>query len=244
MASVRGVASISRSVNFWIHGLYLRLHWSLPPEPEWQDQYTTLHYIWRRYNKPDVAERGCMALLGIASNATVLELCAGDGFFTKHFHAARAKNVVAVDFDPEVVAHARRYNSATNVSYDVVDIRTSLPEGSFDNVIWNGAIEHFSTSEVEMIMARIKSRLVRGGLLSGYTIAEVPGTTLSHHEQKFNSSDHLGNLLAKFFLNVKVVESKWPPTVHNLYFYASDGELPFDEGWERQWVSRNTRELK
>jgi hypothetical protein len=48
----------------------------------------------------------------------------------------------------------------------------------------------------------------------------------------------LGNLLSRYFSNVKVVESKWPPTVHNLYFYASDGPLPFDEQWKPQWVKR------
>jgi phospholipid N-methyltransferase len=235
MRVARALSWLSREANARIHALNFLLHWSLPPAPEWQDQYTTLHYLWRRDNKPDLAERGCMNLLGIAPGATVLELCAGDGFFTRHFHAARAKTVVAVDFDTEVVAHARRYNAGPNISYDVLDIRTSLPEGSFDNVIWNGAIEHFKTSELDSIMAGIKVRLVKGGLLSGYTVAEIPGNAqLSHHELEFRSPADLGKLLSRYFPNVRVVESRWPPTVHNLYFFASDGPLPCDNGWKSQ----------
>jgi hypothetical protein len=239
MRGVRALASFSREANYWIHGLNLYLHWSMAPQPEWQDQYTTLHYLWRRFNKPDLAERGFMSLLGIAPDSAVLELCSGDGFFSKHFHAARARTVTAVDFDPAVVAHAQKYNSAPNITYRTLDIRKSLPEGAFDNVLWNGAIEHFSAAELETIMAGVKSRLVPGGLLSGYTVAEMPGVTqLSHHELAFHSMADLGNLLSRFFLNVRVIESRWPPTVHNLYFFASDGRLPFDDGWKPQWVMR------
>lgn len=240
MALSRLLSAISRKLTYYSHKLNFILHWNIPPQPEWQDQYTTLYYLWNLHNKPDVAERGCLITLGIKPNAAVLELCSGDGFFTKHFHAAKANSIIAVDFDSEAVNYARRYNSATNVSYNVLDIRYSFPNGFFDNIVWNAAIEHFTPSEIDSIMSNIKSQLAEGGVLTGYTVAEIPDVmSLTHHELAFYSKNDLGDLLSKYFSNVRIIESSWPPTVHNFYFYASDGILPFDEHWQFQWTKNN-----
>ncbi|MBV8167870.1 MAG: class I SAM-dependent methyltransferase, partial [Alphaproteobacteria bacterium] len=130
---------------------------------------------------------------------------------------------------------AERRHARDNVRYQVVDIRQTLPDGPFDGVIWDGAIEHFSTAEIEAVMRGIKRVLVADGLLSGYTVAES-GHDARHpdHEQAFTGMADLGALLKPWFKNVLTLESVHTtidPPRHNLFFFASDGALPFDGDW-------------
>jgi hypothetical protein len=123
----------------------------------------------------------------------------------------------------------------------VCDIRTHIPQGSYDNIIWNGAIEHFTEDEIKSIVMRLHTHLKPGGVLSGYTIAALPGTDkqLSHHEYEFSSKEDLLRFFKPGFSNAKVFETIWaaipglPEGVcrHNLYFYAADDVVPFDDRW-------------
>jgi cyclopropane fatty-acyl-phospholipid synthase-like methyltransferase len=108
-----------------------------------------------------------------------------------------------------------------------------MPIGLFDNVIWDAAIEHFTEIEINEIMKNIKSRLKSNGILTGYTILEQSNgeKSLSHHEREFKSKDDLKSFFEPHFKNIKVFETIYPSR-HNLYFYASDGILPFDKDWE------------
>jgi hypothetical protein len=49
--------------------------------------------------------------------------------------------------------------------------------------------------------------------------------------------DDLKRFLSPHFRNVKVFETIFPSR-HNLYFWASDGALPFDAGWPHMAESR------
>ena len=74
--------------------------------------------------------------------------------------------------------------------------------------------------------------MVPGGVLSGYTIVERGDgvKSLSHHEYEFKSKEDLRRFLAPHFARVTVFETKHPGR-HNLYFWASDGVLPFQAEW-------------
>ena len=143
--------------------------------------------------------------------------------------------MLSVDFDPNAIAHAKRNFRAPNVEYRCADIRTDMPEGEFDNVVWDAAIEHFTSEEAKAILISIKTRLASAGTLSGYTIVErVSGKSLSHHEYEYKSKEELAMLLKQFFGNVLVFENTSRDQIEerrNLYFFASDGELPFAIGW-------------
>ena len=78
----------------------------------------------------------------------VLELCCGDGFNAHYFYRARASSMLCVDFDPKAIAYARRNFSSDITRYELADIRTQMPDGQFDNIIWDAAIEHFTESEI------------------------------------------------------------------------------------------------
>lgn len=109
-----------------------------------------------------------------------------------------------------------------------------MPEGQFDNIVWDAAIEHFTLEEVGHILKSIKDRLRPSGILSGYTIVErADGVkSLSHHEYEFKSKEDLLAVLAPYFRRVTVFETIYPER-HNLYFWASDGQVPFGPEWDR-----------
>jgi SAM-dependent methyltransferase len=211
----------------------MNYEWTYAPQPEWFDHYCDQHYQFNLTRNPLWVERGTFGLLAIKPNSSILELCCGDGFNAYHFYSIRAKNIISVDFDQTAISHAKKYNNTNNIEYRVSDIRHEMPEGKYDNIVWDAAIEHFTEEEIAKIMFDIKSRLKENGILTGYTLVEnADGTlSLSHHEREFKSKEDLKSFFEPHFKNVKVFETIYPSR-HNLYFYASDSILPFDENWD------------
>ena len=203
--------------------------------PEWYDHYMDQYFSWNRRRQPFWLERGVFGLLCIKPNAKVLELCCGDGFNTRHFYSHRALEITALDFDPTAIKHATKYNTHENIQFTKCDIRNHIPEGPFDNIVWDAAIEHFTEEEIAKIIRNIKSRLIPDGILSGYTLVEKEDGTkhLHQHEYEFKSKEDLVRFFTPWFKNIRVFETIYPDR-HNLYFYVSDGILPFDEAWKHQ----------
>lgn len=164
----------------------------------------------------------------------MLELACGDGFNARNFYSLRSEHVIACDFDPKAIKTAQGKNSASNIEYLLADIRTEMPEGKFENVIWDAAIEHFTPAEIVKILEGIKSRLTDDGILSGYTIVEMAGGNkmIPQHEYEFKSKEDLLRFFTPQFRNVTVFETDYPER-HNLYFWASDGLLPFRPDWSK-----------
>lgn len=163
----------------------------------------------------------------------VLELACGDGFNARNFYSLKSKNIIACDFDKSAIATAHRKNTAPNIKFIVADIRYQMPEGIFDNIVLDAAIEHFTADEIHSICSGIKSRLAVDGIFSGYTIVEgLDGKKhLEQHETEFHDKEHLMSFLRPYFQNVLVFETKYPDR-HNLYFWCSDGVLPFSNKWQ------------
>jgi SAM-dependent methyltransferase len=220
---------------FWARAAFTRLkvvQWSLAPQPEHFDHRIDLYSQWLQSRNPLWLERGIFSGLAIKSNVRLLELACGDGFSARNFFSIRCLDVVACDFDPLAIATARSCNNADNVSFILSDIRHDMPAGVFDNVVWDAAIEHFTPVEIDSILKNIRSRLAPDGVLSGYTIVERQDgmKSLSHHEYEFRDKNDLLRFLTPHFKNVTVFETIYPSR-HNLYFWASDGVLPFDPDW-------------
>jgi SAM-dependent methyltransferase len=221
----------------WASGAHRRLHranWQIAPTPEYYNHRLDLYWQWRANRNSSWLERGVFSMVAIKPEAKVLELCCGDGFNAYHFYSKRAGEVIAVDFDPHAIAAAKRYYALPQLRYEVADIRTDIPAGDFDNVVWDTAIAHFTEQEIATIMPAIKARLAqRGGVLSGNTIVErIDGSKqLDQHEYEFKSKDDLARFLKPHFKNVTVFETFFPGR-HNLYFWASDGVVPFRKDWE------------
>ena len=219
----------------WAAAAHKRLYlaqWAIPPTPEHFDHQIDLYFFWKAKRASFWVERGVFGALAVKRGGRALELACGDGFNTRNFYSPHVREIVACDFDPTAIRTALKKNSAPNIRFELADIRTAMPVGQFDTVIWDAAIEHFTPGEIASIMQQIKSRLTEGGILTGYTIIARPDgeKALEHHEYEFHSKDELAALLRPFFKNVSVFETKHPER-DNLYFWASDATIPFAEGW-------------
>jgi len=100
--------------------------------------------------------------------------------------------------------------------------------------LWNCvvAIEHFTPAEIDNIVKDIKEVLfAKQGILSGYTIVEKPNEKqLKQHEYEFKDMEDLYRFFQPYFANIYVFETIYKER-HNLYFYASDGKIPFGINW-------------
>ena len=221
----------SRSFAENCHRLKFFFDWAVPPIPEWMDHFVD-QYVQFREGKTLWTERGVYNVAGLKPGGNYLELCSGDGFNTFHYYRPFARSITAVDFDETALRHAREYNDAENIEFRKADIRTEFPVGQYDNILWDAAIEHFTEDEIASIMGNIKASLKPGGTLSGYTLVEPEdgGKHLHHHEREFHSKEDLAEFLTPYFKEVRVFETIHPER-HNLYFYAGESTLPFDDDW-------------
>jgi hypothetical protein len=87
--------------------------------------------------------------------------------------------------------------------------------------------------EIGDILKNIKIRLSDCGILGRYSIVERDDGAkhIHQHEYEFKNKEDLLRFFEPHFKNVKVFETIYP-TRHNLYFWASDGALPFDDAWQ------------
>jgi ubiquinone/menaquinone biosynthesis C-methylase UbiE len=210
--------------------------WNISENPEFFDHHIDLFYLWQKTKNSLWLERGIFGNLAIKRGGNVLELACGDGFNARNFYSHIAYSVLAVDFDKCAIKTANKKNKTSNVEYILADIRTDMPNGSFDNIVWDAAIEHFTENEIETIMKSVKMRLQeKNGVLSGYTIVEKSnGKALAQHEYEFKNMADLKRFISPYFSNVIVFETIFPER-HNLYFWASDGIIPFSDNW-KHWT--------
>ena len=109
-------------------------------------------------------------------------------------------------------------------------IRTELPAGPFDNVLWDASLQIFSPADIKVIMTEVRKRLKKEGVLSGYlTVDELEGKEYYDHDLR--SKVKLSRFLLPYFSNVLVLETEYPVR-RNFYFFASDGTLPFASEWQ------------
>jgi ubiquinone/menaquinone biosynthesis C-methylase UbiE len=214
--------AVMRKVSGFTHFAQFAVQWGISPYPEWFDHYIDQHWQWSAKNNSLWVERGVFSRLVLKPNTNMLEICCGDGFNARHFYSSQASSILALDFDENALPHARRYNSAPNITYMKKDIREGLPQGPFDNVVWDAAIEHFTEAEIDKIMAEIVRCLGQDGILSGYTLTETKDRKKSNplHEYEFKDKEDLRRFFTPHFKFVRVWETIYP-TRHNLYFFAS-----------------------
>jgi SAM-dependent methyltransferase len=210
------------------HQMQFLAEWGVD-NPEYFDHEIDMYAHWRKSRNSLPLERGVWSSFALQGGGSTLDLCCGDGFYTKMFYSLRSKHVVGVDFDKEAIFWARLNHAAPNVAYLVGDIRHDIPDGPFNNVIWDAAVEHFTELEIKALMSRIKAVMAPGAILSGYTVQEAGhgAKHLHQHEYEFHDKQDLARFFEPYFKNVQVYETVYPNRT-NLYFYATDSVLPFD----------------
>lgn len=220
----------------WISTIYrdlLNVQWSIPPKPVFIDHNIDLYYRWLSTRESVWLESGAFGSLALLGGDT-LELACGDGFNARNFYSLRSKKVVACDFEPKALEIARKNNSAPNIEYVFADIRESLPEGCYDNIIWDEAISYFSLPEINEILQNIKKRLSPVGIFSGHIVGEHSDiNNAPYYKHIFKNKEEVLEMLKLYFETFVVFETKFPSPYYpkNFYFWASDNAIPFGSQW-------------
>lgn len=222
-----------RKVNRFSHKIQFLLEWRLS-NPEYFEHQMDLNWKWHESRTAYPMERGVFSSFALRNDnppsGLTLDLCCGDGFYSYYFYSKRSSKVVAIDFDPKAINFAKKnYRRAENIEFLVGDIRSDIPDGPFDNIVWDAAIEHFTELEIKNLVGRLKAVLKPNGILSGYTIVEPEhgGKHLHQHEYEFHNKEDLARFLSPHFKKVQVFSTRYPDRT-NLYFFASDSALPFE----------------
>ena len=239
----RALARVSSRIAYFMHYQLFLSEWSVD-NPEYFNHDIDLYCLWEKERRAYWLERGIYNILAlqIFAHPVVVELCCGEGFNTKYFYSKVADRVWACDFDKKAIHSAKRKYAEDNIEFEVADIRQDIPKElewgeTITNVIWDAAIEHFTPDEIRAIMSKIKLTLsTKKGILSGYTIVEREKKSLEQHEHEFKNKDDLKRFLTPYFENVVVFETIYDDR-HNLYFWASDGDIPFSKSW-RHWTKQ------
>ncbi|OGF56223.1 MAG: hypothetical protein A2452_13505 [Candidatus Firestonebacteria bacterium RIFOXYC2_FULL_39_67] len=214
--------------RWWVYSAHQRLFyvtWKIPKQPEYFDHHIDLYYLWSKSKSSHWLERGVFSSFNMRRNGKLLELSCGDGFNTKYFYSSIAGKIIACDYDKSAISLAKNKNSNKNIKYVLSDIRFDMPKGIFDNVVWDGAIEHFTQEEINEILKNIKSRLKLKGVFTGFTVLEKSSKkSLEEHKSFFTSKENLKKILNPYFKYVQIYETIYPER-HNLYFIASNTVL-------------------
>ena len=227
MLAVNGTV---RRVSAHLHRFQMALQWKMGDNPEYFDHFLDLHYQLTDKLQAFPFQRGVWSLFAFSQDTRyVLDIACGDGFFTKQFYASTGANVMAIDFDPEAIQFASRFNNHERISYVLGDVRNGLPDGSFDVITFDAALEHFTEDEIHNLMIEIKDKLAKNGVLSGYTIkaSETGRKHLHQHEYEPHSKEDLARFLKPYFGKVQVFETASEART-NYFFHATDGILPLD----------------
>lgn len=241
------LAKVSAKIAYFMHYQLFWSEWCVD-NPEYFNHDIDLYCLWEKERRAYWLERGIYNILAmqIYDHPVVVELCCGEGFNAKYFYSKVADKVWACDFDEKAIHNAKRKYAVDNIEFKVADIREDIPielEGEkITNVIWDAAIEHFTPDEIYAIMLKIKEVLsAKGGVLSGCTIVEREKKSLEQHEYEFKDKEDLKRFLTPYFANVIVFETIYDDR-HNLYFWASDGNIPFSKTWSHWTIQGNVIE--
>ena len=98
-------------------------------------------------------------LLDLQPTDSLLDLCCGNGLFTKGL-AEKCERVEGVDFSKPLLEVAERDHRRQNLTYhlmDALEVNSESAIGSmrFDKVIMCGALQHFGRFQFEILMRNL-----------------------------------------------------------------------------------------
>jgi SAM-dependent methyltransferase len=230
-AGVERLTEIVRTISYNAHNLKLLCDLQIPPQSVFTDQFINQFYLMSALRRTWWVEGPAFCGLAIEAGSRVLDLGCGTGYYTDVFFSPFAAEIVAIDIDPRAIETARRMHQTKNIRYEVVDFRQSLPNGPFDAVVWTPTIIAYTVDEVHDLMGKLRNVLSKDGRLCGFTCVE---TDRRGPEVLWYDMASLAARLKRYFKNVRVFERVHPtvqPPRHELFFFASDGPLPFDTEW-------------
>jgi SAM-dependent methyltransferase len=156
---------------------------------------------------PHEFNRAFHAALFVRPGDLVLDLGCGDGFITSRFIAVSAREVHALDVEQDAIDQALKRNRRDNIIYRQSNaVLDKFPSPTYDAVVWNGSMGHFSSRETHAVVAKIADSLKDGGVFVG---SESLGTEGSDHMQYFDTGAQIAALFAPYFADVYYTEASY-----------------------------------
>lgn len=194
--------------------------WNRGNAPHWYDQRLYLR-TWADHLDPHGIERGAYALEVMQPNCRVLDVGCGAGFYAHYFYASRAGIVDCIDIDPTAIAHAKKHHAHPNIRHHLLDAVTQpFPEPSYDLVIMDGSLGHFTYEQLDLLLPKIRTALGDNGLFVGYEVAEAPETQSWDHPIALTSPADFHALLGKYFAQTRTLYNEGGGR-HNVFFRCS-----------------------
>ena len=163
--------------------------------------------LWPFGRNPDFLTRGFLNREVMFTGCRVLDIGCGDGFFDYLFYSGVASHIDALDIEPSAISLARKYHQAGNITYYVRDcVKQDFPNQSYDVVVFDGSIGHFTEAEISTIMPKIQRVLAGRGILVGSEELGSVEQKSWDHDLTFPEPVDLKHFLEPFFLYVLVRE--------------------------------------
>jgi SAM-dependent methyltransferase len=230
-ALVERLAEISRLISYNAHNLKLSCDLQVPPVTGYTDHYINQFFLTSTMRRTWWLEGAAFCGLTIEPGSRILELGCGTGYYADVFFSPFASQILAIDIDPRAIETARRQHQAKNIRYEVMDFREKLPDGPFDVVVWTPTIFAYTPDDVTHLLNNLRGVMSAGARLCGFTCVE---TDRADPRILWHDLTSLAERLKRHFANVYAFERVHPtvqPPRHELFFFASDGILPFDTNW-------------
>lgn len=161
--------------------------------------------------EPSHFNRGMFVSEMIKSGDTILDICCGDGFFTKRFYGQKSKLIDAIDLDPRAIKMAQNYNNGKNIRYHLLNANTEpFPQNKYNVIVWNGGICYFTSEQIELMVKKISSSLAEGGIFAG---SINTGGGAPEPVQMFSSPNEINLFFKPFFKQVELKTASYK--IHN-----------------------------
>ncbi len=165
----------------------------------------------------------------------VLDLCCGDGFFTR-CAGQSARRAHGIDKDESAIAHAKRLYEFVNVEFFLRDAaRDVFPGEQYDLVTWYDGLAYMTPKDGQVVLEKVRDCLPTGGLLLGSTPLATGGYkgSLSGNKNLIYSPLALMEFMAPHFgQQIRLWTSDWGGGRVQLYFKCRKGFLPKEDGNE------------
>lgn len=220
---MRFLLTAASRLTAFLYRIQMLTQWSRR-QPVYFDHWIDWYFTMPVKGDASFLDRAFHNMYAIRLNSRLLELGCGDGFYAAHFYSRFASTVICVELNDGAVRRSRAA-STSNMTVVKGDFLSELPEGSFDNIVWDASIQYMDSNEQTRLLRELSDILAEDGILSGSTpeAREDGRLMLQHHKKEFSGPQELKEKLRESFSNVAVYKSSEPGR-KQLYFYATNSK--------------------
>jgi putative methyltransferase (TIGR04325 family) len=170
--------------------------------PDWFDhRHHLLNY---NDNKNSWTESISIVLRKLKEGDKILDLCAGDAFFSNYFFSKKASEIMCIDEKSDMYKKyiTHHINGNEKIKYIIANmLEYNIPKDYFDIVYMRGSIEHFSYENQLRVVEIAYNSLKNGGWFVGETPQKTENPRHAEHEFEWDSEECGKGILSTKFKN-------------------------------------------